>query len=99
MINLINTEEFADIIKEKGWCSGATNEQYAKLFKMVEQNASYERIALAVWFCTPEESEDNIKDEIIARFWDRGRKHDENLKKEVYVYTHPHCQSIVLFED
>lgn len=43
------------------WFTGGSNEQYNKMFQLVQANAPVTHVAVAIWMCTPNVSKTEIE--------------------------------------
>lgn len=46
------------------WFTGGSNEQYEKMFHLVETNAPITQVAVAIWMCTPNVSKTEIESKL-----------------------------------
>lgn len=50
---MLNAEDVRTLCIKNHWFTGGSNEQYNKLFELVEKKSPVTHIAIAIWLCSP----------------------------------------------
>lgn len=74
-------QEIYHVCNKYYWFTAGGNEQYGKMFSMVDKGASLHEIALLIWLCTPEESISDIERKIAEHC--KIKKLSERLSEKI----------------